>query len=536
MAVLYYNGSVYTGDGFCQGFAVDNGIFTVSGDNSFIRSLWKNGDQLIDLQGRFVCAGFNDSHMHLLSYGQFLTQAQLQDHTDSLKGMLEYVRQWMNEGNYNDQNWLKGRGWNQDYFTDCSRMPTRDDLDAISKDVPIVLARACGHCCVVNSRVLELCGINDDTPDIEGGEIGRESGKLNGLFFDNAISLIQSPVPTVEALKEMIEKGARKLNSFGITSCQSDDYSLFREISPEIINEAYRELISSDHLTVKVYEQANITEIDQLQKFIGEGNVTGVGTDMFRIGPLKLLGDGSLGGRTAHLSIPYADDPGTCGFSLFTPEHLAEMIDLANRNGMQVAVHAIGDRCLDEVLDAIDQALKNCPRKDHRHGIVHCQISRGDQLQRMADMKLHIYAQSVFLDYDNHIVEQRVGKEMADTSYSWKTLMQKGLSVSNGSDAPVEIPDALKGIECAVTRTSLDGTGPYLPEQAFTVREAIDSFTIQSAVASFEENNKGRIRFGYAADFVVLDESPFEVEPTRIHEIRVCSTWLNGREVYHKAV
>ncbi|MBP5280307.1 MAG: amidohydrolase family protein, partial [Erysipelotrichaceae bacterium] len=335
-----------------------------------------------------------------------------------------------------------------------------------------------------------------------------------------------------ETIKEMIRTGARSLNGFGITSCQSDDYSSFRQIPFETINEAYQELIVSGELSVRVYEQSNFNDLAEFRRFVAAGNVTGKGDAMFKIGPLKMLGDGSLGARTAHLSRPYADDPSTCGFSLFSNEQFNEFIDYANRNDMQVAVHAIGDECLDKVLNAIENALNNKPREDHRHGIVHCQISRADQLERMARLKLHIYAQSIFLDYDNHIVEQRVGKELAATSYSWKTLKDNGLSVSNGSDAPVEIPDALRGIECAVTRTSIDGTGPYLKEQAFSVKEAIDSFTIESAVGSFEENQKGMIAYNQVADFVILGEDPFKCDPAKIHEIPVISTWLGGRCVY----
>ncbi len=263
-----------------------------------------------------------------------------------------------------------------------------------------------------------------------------------------------------------------------------------------------------------------------------KGNVTGKGSDMFRIGPLKMLGDGSLGSRTAHLSRPYHDDPGTSGFSLFTQEQFNEMISYAHSHGMQVAVHAIGDRCLDEVLDAYARAFRECPRDDHRSGIVHCQISRADQLERMAEMKIHIYAQSIFLDYDNHIVYERVDKDIADTSYSWKTLMDKGLTVSNGSDAPVEMPDAMKGIECAVTRCSIDGTGPYLKDQAFSVKQAIDSFTIKSDRVSFEEDHKGLIREGYLADFVILDKDPFTTEKEKIHDIGIAATYLNGNKVY----
>ena len=253
---------------------------------------------------------------------------------------------------------------------------------------------------------------------------------------------------------------------------------------------------------------------------------------MFSTGPLKLLGDGSLGGRTAWLSVPYDDDPSTYGFPLFTQQQMDELVECANDHDMQVAVHAIGDRCLDQVLDAIEKALKKHPRNDHRHGIVHCQISRGDQLERIRRMNLHVYAQSIFLDYDNHIVTPRVGEKLASTSYSWKTLVEKGVNVSNGSDAPVEHPDVMKGIECAVTRTSLDGCGPYLPRQAFTVREAIDSFTVNGAYRSFEEKIKGKIEKGYLADFVILGSNPFETDKSELHNIKIKAVYLGGECVH----
>ena len=199
---------------------------------------------------------------------------------------------------------------------------------------------------------------------------------------------------------------------------------------------------------------------------------------------------------------------------------------------MPVAVHAIGDACLDQVLNAIENAQAAQPRSDPRHGIVHCQITRPDQLERIRRLGLHVYAQSIFLDYDNHIVEQRAGKELASSSYHWKTLLNHGVSVSNGSDCPVELPNVMAGMECAVTRTSLDGTGPYLPEEAFSVQEALDSFTWRSAEASFEEAYKGKIAPGYLADFTVLDDNPFETEARRIHEIKVIGCYLGGKRVF----
>ena len=330
----------------------------------------------------------------------------------------------------------------------------------------------------------------------------------------------------------MLRAACREVNRHGITSVQTDDDQVFPGVPWEMIHAVYREMEADGELTVRVCEQAQMPTPEELRRFIEAGNRTGAGSSMFRIGPLKLLGDGSLGSRTAHLSRPYADQPVTRGLSLYSDERLYEMISYAHSHGMQVAVHAIGDACLDQVLNAFETALLAHPRADHRHGVVHCQITRPDQLERIRNLGLHVYAQSIFLDYDIHIVEKRVGKELAATSYCWKTLMDRGVSVSNGSDCPVEPPDVMAGMECAVTRTTLDGCGPYLADQAFTVQEALDSFTRCGAEASFEERVKGRIAPGFLADFTVLAENPFETEPKRLHTIGISACCLGGKPVF----
>ncbi len=572
MKAIFYNGKVYTGssctgdDGkkvpvFADSFAVEEGRFTAVGtiaDMSAYLSTQTNacgGDfRMIDLGGRFVCAGFNDSHMHLLGFGASLAMANLAENTGSLAGLMEYLKAYAAEHGVqgdadplkNASCWIRGRGWNQDYFADEKRMPDRWDLDRISADRPIVITRACGHCAAVNSKALELAGITADTEAPEGGDIGRAGSSAachgcgemepNGLLFDQAIGLVNSivPLPSKNDIKEMIKLACARLNSFGITSSQTDDYGVFRALGWQAVNDAYRELEASGELTVRVFEQSNFTDYDEFKGFVEAGNVTGKGTEMFRTGPLKMLGDGSLGSRTAHLSRPYADDPDTCGFNLFSDEHMNKMVSFANENGMSVAIHAIGDACLEQVLNAVEKALEEHPRADHRHGVVHCQISTQEQLDRIARLGMHVYAQSIFLDYDNHIVEARAGRELAATSYSWKTLMDKGVCVSNGSDCPVELPDVMRGIQCAVTRTSIDGTGPYLPDQAFTVQEALDSFTSASAHASFDEDAKGRIAPGFIADFTVLGTDPFTADPNEIHNIPVLETYLGGIKVYGK--
>ena len=535
MKTVFYNARVYTGsETLQQAFLVENGLFTAVGTDAGMLSLADGDTALVDLQQRFVCPGFNDSHMHLLSFGRSLHMAQLAEHTDSLAGLLRCLRDFASSHVLRPGQWLLGRGWNQDYFSDMHRMPNRADLDAVSTSVPIMITRACGHCCVVNSQALKIAGITGNTRAPEGGAIGMENGEPDGRLYDNAIDLLDPflPLPGREELKEMIRLACRRLNAYGITSSQTDDYGVFRALPFEEINAAFRELEESGELTVRVYEQANFTSLKQLQHFVGSGLLTGTGTSFFKIGPLKLLGDGSLGSRTARLSRPYADRPDTRGLFLLSEDQMNSLISYAHAHGMQIAVHAIGDACLDQVLNAVEHALSEQDRPDHRHGIVHCQITRPDQLKRIRELGMHVYAQSIFLDYDNHIVASRVGSGLAASSYSWKTLMRSGVSVSNGSDCPVELPDVMRGIQCAVTRTSLDGTGPYLPGEAFTVCEALDSFTVRGAEASFEEDHKGRIAPGYFADFTVLDLSPFETEPDQIHAIPIRSCYLAGQCVY----
>ena len=533
MRIVYYNASVYTGKlPLVQAFGVEDSVFFFTGTNEEAFGL--EADTFVDLQGAFVCAGFNDSHMHLLNYGQALTIAPLHRHTHSLEDMLNCLKKTApGQGG-----WILGRGWNQDYFSDETRMPNRWDLDKVSTNQPVCAVRACGHALSVNSKALELLGITGETSQPEGGQIVMEHGIPTGIFFDNAMDLVYSafPAPDKETLKTMIRAACAALNARGITSVQSDDYCVFRNVPWQTVNEAFRELEETGELTVRVYEQANFTDTASLQEFMKAGNITGSGTDRFRMGPLKLLGDGALGARTAFLSRPYADDPDTRGISVFSQQEFDDLISLANAGGMQCAIHCIGDACLDMVLSSLEKALAEHPRTDHRHGIVHCQITRPDQLRKIAELGLHVYAQSIFLDYDIHMVYDRVEEELARTSYSWKTLKNLGATLSNGSDCPVELPDVLAGIQCAVTRTDLKGSVPaYVPAEAFTVQEALDSFTSGGAYASFEEQKKGQIRPGMAADFVVLEENPFLVNPSDICSISVRSTFLGGSCVYQQS-
>lgn len=533
MVQLFLGGTVYAGEGaFCEAFAVENGKFIAAGSAAELAQAYPQAEK-VDLRGTFACPGFHDSHMHMLGLGALLSIVDLSKHTTSLAGVLSAMQAGL-PSVYGDD-WLLGRGWNDDYFQDEKRFPTKHDLDMISVDVPIQITRACGHVCTVNSKALKLAGITKDTPDPDGGAIDRDAnGEPTGVLRENAIELVSAvqPLPDYKKVKMFLTKAAKELNKLGITAVQSDDFCTFSALAFEAVLRAYSEMESEGSLTVRVYEQANLPTIDHLEKFLATGLRTGAGCDRFRIGPVKLLADGSLGAHTAALAKPYADLPETAGIPIYTQHRLDSIIGLAHENGMQIAVHAIGDAAMDQVLNAVEKAQAKNPRPDARHGIVHAQITRPDQLERMEKMGMHTYVQPIFLDYDTRIVEPRVGKELAASSYAFGTLFHT-CRASFGSDCPVEGANPLRGIQCAVTRAPINAPHmQYRPEEALSVAQAIDGFTSHSAYSCFAEDKMGRIAPGMVADFVVLESDPFQTYPSRIADIRVKETWVGGEKVY----
>lgn len=538
MKTIYVGGQVFTGAlPLQEAFIVEEGRFAAVGTTAEMLALRAAEDAVVPLEGRFVCPGFNDSHMHLLSYGSAMERCDLTGAaTASLAALQQALRDFAAVRQPQAGDWLLGRGWNQDYFSPATGIPVRQDLDAVSTEFPVCITRCCGHCLVLNTRALEVLGIDENTPVPEGGAIDRdEQGRLTGVLLDTAMSLVfaRLPRPTKQDLKRMLRSASAALNRVGVTSCQTDDLCAFENITWQEVLEAYREVAQEGDLTVRVFEQSQFTDADSLRAFLETGLTTGSGSEMFKIGPLKMLGDGSLGARTAYLSGTYADAPEERGIAIFTQEQFNEMISLANEHGMSAAIHVIGDGILDRVLNAYEYAFARCPREDHRSGLVHVQLTRPDQLERIRRMNLHAHVQTIFLDYDSHIVHARAGEALAGTSYAFHTLREMGVHVSNGTDCPVEAPDPMRGVQCAVTRQPLDGSlPPYRPEEAFSVEEALQIYTVEGAFASFEEGFKGQIQPGLAADFVILDGNPFEVAPQDIHRIRTLRTFLGGKLVY----
>ncbi len=539
MMDIYYNAVIYAKKGMeADAMGVENGRVAFIGTFSQARQ-WESGDDAVwhDMNGAFVVPGFIDSHLHLLSYGRGLSSPNLAKHTSSIKALVEALSAYKSR-THNSEAWIVGSGWNQECFEGEKRLPNRYDLDQVSTCQPVIAYRSCRHIACVNSAALEAAGITGNTVNPEGGFIDfDENGEPTGILREYAINLVSGliPVPEADEIKYYMVQAMKKLNSYGITSVQTDDFGAFPGVSYETVIRAYEELEAEGLLTVKVYEQCLLEEMQDLKGFIEKGYRTGKGSPFFAIGPLKIIADGSMGARTAFLSAPYADDsvnPHNCGINIYSQQQLDEKVVYASDHGMQVAVHAIGDQAMEMAAGSMEKALCGNRKNPLRHGIVHCQLTTKALLETFRKWNLHAYIQSIFLDHDNYVVEKRLGKERAASTYAFKTLLELGLDVSNGSDAPVESPDVLGGIQCAVTRTTLDGSKTFLPEQSLSVEEALQTFTVMGARASFEENEKGMLLPGMAADFTVLSQDIRHCPPETIKDTKVCQTFVNGICVY----
>lgn len=536
---ILHNGKVYRGLELemVSAIGIKDSKIVMLGSDDFVLESKTEQTQCIDLKGRAVFAGFNDSHMHLLNYGYTRTMVRLTG-ARSIEDLQERARDFIEQNDFEEEEWILGRGWNQDYFS-SKVFPTRYDLDAISTDHPLLFTRACGHIFVVNSKALEIAGIDSSTPQVEGGYFDvDEQGEPLGIFRENAQELILRKVrpPSIEQMKSMMRRAFYDLNKEGITSVGSDDFGAMPDHNYRKVIRAYKELLSEGDMSVRVYQQCLLPQKTMLLDFYDEGYCTGKGCDFFKIGPLKLLIDGALGARTALLREPYCDDPSTRGIATATQEELNDLILTAHQNDCQVAIHGIGDGGMDMAFTAIENALKLYHREDHRHGIIHAQITDEPLMKKFQDLKVLAYIQPIFLDYDWKIVNSRVGSARESTSYDWKGMYDRGIHASMGSDAPVDTFSVMAGIYEAVTRKDLNGQPAegWMMDKAVSVEQAILGYTIEGAYASFEEDIKGTIDINKLADLVVLSEDPLRIDKNRIKDIKVDMTIVGGKVVYER--
>lgn len=532
MLTAIVNGKIFTHKtNFCEALLIDDDRVVQCGTTKEVLAKSNCQTTIIDLQGKTAVPGFHDSHLHVQNLGNVLNAVRLND-AKSPADMIEAAKKFIAEKNPPAGTFIQGRGWNQDYFTTDKRLPTCQDLDQISAQHPIIFVRACGHMMVCNSVVLKMAGITASSPQVDGGEFYRfEDGEPNGLFSENACGLITSLIPPLspERIADNLKAAVKHINSFGITAVQTND--IYGYCIDQMI-EGYRILHKNGDGTVRVYHQCGLESPTQIHEFTQKYGTTGTETDFGTIGPLKMLIDGSLGARTALMRQPYHDDASTNGICCIPDAELHAMVNAANEVKMQAAIHAIGDLAIEKVLDAYQSvAAENNPL---RHGVVHCQITDMPLINRFKEQNILAYVQPIFVHYDQHIVADRVGQELADSSYAFGSMMRLGIHTSYGTDSPVESPNTLENLYTAVTRKDLSGKGPYLPEEAVTIEDAVDLYTSGSAYSAFAENKLGKLLPGYLADMAVLSEDIFTIPSENIKNLQVDMTILGGRIVFQR--
>lgn len=397
------------------------------------------------------------------------------------------------------------------------------------------MVRVCGHVAVCNSCGLELLKKIPEFPEIE-----KEVDLDTGLLKENAVQFYSSVLeaPSQEEVEGYIRYSAKKLNECGFTGVQSDDLASLPGKNWRRIMASYKALDARGELSIRHYEQCLFERAEDAKAFIEEGYRTGQRGDHFTVGPMKLIQDGSLGARTAAMNEPYEDSPGNTGIITFSQDELDDLFAFFDRHQMQAAVHCIGDRAMDMVIEA---AAKSPYRKDNkkgRHGIVHCQITNPRILQGMKDQDLLAYIQPVFIDLDMNTVEPAIGAHRMDKVYAWKSMLDMGIHTSGGSDAPVVSFDAMENIYFAVTRKNISGQPQegWIPSEKISVDEAVKLFTKNAAYASYTEDENGTIEVGKNADFVVLEKNIYEIDPDEIKATKVDMTVLGGEIVYEREV
>lgn len=533
MKTLYHNGNIHTmlGTETVSSILVENGhIIALDAAPEDL----DQGDLRVDLGGRAVLPGFHDSHMHFLNYAIDKQKVDFFN-CKSLEEMAQATQLYIEKFDIKEGMWIQGGGWNENNF-DSKKLPTREDLDRISSGHPMMFTRACCSVAVANTAALKAAGIFEAPPQLPDGKIVTDhSGVPTGMLEERARFLVYDIIPKIgkERIKTLILDYQQDLLRTGLTTVQTDDFKLWDAAFPDILD-AYFELDREGLLNVRFIEQIRLIDHDSLDQFLEMGLKTGSGSGFFKIGAYKLLPDGSLGGKTAALREPYLGDPENTGILTYTHETLYPLLEKAHQAGLQLAMHSIGDRAMDLVLDCYEKLQAEHPKNDPRFRIIHCQITAEDIIDRFKHMDVIAEIQPLFIRADMHVCDALIGAERTAWSYNWKSFLDKGVHVSGSSDAPVEPFDPLHGIHAAVTREGLDGLphGGWLPEQKLSVQESVALYTSGSAYTAYEEDFKGQLSKGYLADFIVLSEDPFNVDPKRIKDLVVEQAYVGGRLVY----
>jgi predicted amidohydrolase YtcJ len=529
--LILRNGKIWTvnpAQPVAQAVAVKQGRIVAVGSNLQIDALQGADTQVVDLRGRLMLPGFHDSHVHFYTGGTRLAAVQLRDAKTpaAFRDRIAAFAAKQPKGR-----WITGGDWDHENFPNAE-LPTKEWIDAVTPDHPVFVNRLDGHMAVANSAALKLAGVTRESKDPPGGAIVRDpAGNPTGVLKDTAMDAVFRviPEPSTAEIEEGLRAAMRYANSRGVTSVT--DVSA----SPDVLR-VYQNLLSRSELTVRVY---GLQPLSRWQRLAATGITTGFGGEFLRIGGLKGFSDGSLGSTTAWFFAPYSDAPETSGLpgeDMIPITRMRDNLIGADAAGLQLAIHAIGDRANEAMLSLFEEVIRKNGPRDRRFRIEHAQHLRFQDMPRFAKLGVIASVQPYHAIDDGRWADKRIGADRAKGTYAFRSLLDSGATLAFGSDWFVAPIDPLLGIYAAVTRRPLDGKRPggWVPAEKITVAEAIAAYTLGSAKASLEEKEKGSISAGKYADFVVLEEDIFDIPSDRIDKVVVAATIIGGRTVHSR--
>jgi len=524
--VAIVNAKVWTGDAtqpWAQALVIDGEQLALVGTNEDARKA--NAEQTVDAGGRLLVPGFTDAHVHFREGGFGLASVQLRDARtrEEFVARIKAFAATVPAGT-----WITGGNWDHSLWG--GELPTREWIDAATPDHPVWINRLDGHMSLANSAALKLAGVTRATKDVAGGAIVRDrKGEPTGVLKDNAMALVDAavPAPSVEMKDRALLAAMKYVNEQGVTSVHNmgtwDDVDTFARAA------------KAKTLTTRVYAVTPLDQWEKLRDAVAAktyGGADGRGDEWLRVGGLKGFMDGSLGSHTAAFEEPFADSPKDRGLLVNPPEKMYEWISGADKAGLHVMVHAIGDRAIAMLLDIYERVEKEDGARDRRFRVEHTQHLREQDIPRFAQLGVIASMQPYHAIDDGRWAEQFIGKRIA-TTYAFRSLLDNKARLAFGSDWFVAPATPLEGIYAAVTRRTLDDKNPdgWVPAQKITVEEALRAYTVGGAYASFDESRKGTLTAGKLADLVLIDRDLFNIPPEEIRNSKVLTTVVGGRVV-----
>lgn len=530
--LIIHNAKVWTVDSRqprAQAVAVLQQKIVALGSNRDVMAWRGKQTTVINAHKKPLLPGFNDAHVHFADGGNSLSEVDLKNAASPQEFSQRIAS---HAAKMPAGEWVLGGNWDDQAFTQ-PQLPTRQMIDALSADRPVFVTRYDGHMAVANSLVLKLAGIDRNTPELPGGEIVRDKdGNPTGLLRDAAMDYVFKviPEPTREARMRMIKAGLQYALTQGVTSLQ--------DMNPVLSDMAiYAELAERGELSSRMYVAPMLEYVDEVTKL---GIRRGFGQDFLHMGAFKTYADGSLGSSTAYFEQAYSDTPETRGMlsaEMLNHQQMRERLLKADAAGNQLCIHAIGDAGISATLDLLEELQQLHGPRDRRLRIEHAQHVAVKDFARFAALNVIASVQPYHAIDDGRFVDQRIGVDRASRTYAFRRFLQHGVKLAIGTDWTVAPLNPLATIHAAVTRATLDGRHPqgWYPEQKLSVEEVVYGYTMGSAYAEFQEQNKGSISVGKLADMVLLSEDIFHIAPERIKDVKVEKTLVGGKVVFDRA-